>query len=157
MAKTYEPIATTTLSTTSTSVSFTSISGSFTDLVLIIDGSFSAAGGIDTQFNGDTGSNYSRTRIYGTGTSAVSNRSTNAGAISHGYISTSRSNTIINIFNYANTTTYKTSIGRGNAADARVQADVGLWRSTAAITSITLFGGTFQSGTTFTLYGIASA
>jgi len=157
MAATYEPIATTTLGSAQSSVTFSAISGSFTDLVLIIDGSFTAGGGIDTQFNGDTGSNYSRTRIYGTGAGVVSNRSTNAGTISHGYISTSRSNTIINIFNYANTTTYKTSIGRGNAADARVQADVGLWRSTAAITSITLFGGTFTIGTTFTLYGIKAA
>ena len=36
MAKTYEPIATTTLSTATAEVTFSSISGSYTDLVYII-------------------------------------------------------------------------------------------------------------------------
>jgi hypothetical protein len=39
-----------------------------------------------------------------------------------------------------------------------LKASVGLWRNTAAITSITITNaGTYQIGSTFTLYGIASA
>ena len=157
MPATYEPIATNTLTGTSTSVSFTSIPGTYTDLVLVANGSFSAGSGIDTQFNSDTGTNYSRTRVYGDGTSALSGRSTDATAISSGYFGTSQSVTTIQIMNYANTTTYKTLLARGSAASNQVVATVGLWRSTAAITSITLSGGTFASGSTFTLYGVKAA
>ena len=154
MTATYDCIATTTLGSTQTSVSLTSISGSYTDLIIIINGSFSSGSGVDTQFNSDTGTNYSRTRVYGDGTSALSARSTNATAISSGYLGTTQSVTIIQIMNYANTTTYKTLLARGSASGSQVVATAGLWRSTAAITSVTLSGGTFASGSTFTLYGI---
>jgi hypothetical protein len=59
--------------------------------------------------------------------------------------------------NYANTTTFKTHISRSNNSSNFVMATVGLWRSTAAITSITLLtntADTFSVGSTFTLYGI---
>jgi hypothetical protein len=60
--------------------------------------------------------------------------------------------------NYANTSTYKTVLTRSNKYD-RVGAIVGLWRSTAAINSITLtaYSNTYAIGSTFTLYGIAAA
>ena len=45
MAITYEPIATTTLSSAASSVTFSSISGSYTDLVLVIT-SLSCVAGI---------------------------------------------------------------------------------------------------------------
>jgi hypothetical protein len=65
--------------------------------------------------------------------------------------------------NYSNSTTYKTVLGRSNRASSDTAADVGLWRSTSAITRIDLaMGGSFPtnnfaSGSTFTLYGIAAA
>ena len=37
MPITYEPLATTTLSTDTTQIDFTSISGSYTDLILVLD------------------------------------------------------------------------------------------------------------------------
>jgi hypothetical protein len=60
--------------------------------------------------------------------------------------------------NYSNTTTYKTIIARGSGASNEVKAQVNLWRSTSAITSITVYagGGNFNSGASFTLYGIKS-
>jgi hypothetical protein len=70
------------------------------------------------------------------------------------------STSIINVMNYANTTTYKTSISRGNNSANRVRAYVALWRNTAAITSIQIITNgaiNFATGSTFTLYGIASA
>jgi hypothetical protein len=62
--------------------------------------------------------------------------------------------------NYANTTTYKTVLTRANAAASGVDASVGLWGSTAAITSITFdlpLVRTISTGSTFTLYGIKAA
>jgi hypothetical protein len=57
MAKTYEPIATTTLSSAQSSVTFSSISGSYTDLVLVSN--VSGSGGnanLRVTLNSDTGS-----------------------------------------------------------------------------------------------------
>ena len=62
--------------------------------------------------------------------------------------------------NYANTTTYKTTLVRHNNVSQTVSAVVNLWRSTSAITSITLSNESatnFDVGATFTLYGILKA
>jgi hypothetical protein len=157
MAITYTPIATNTLASTSTSVTLSSIAGTYTDLVLIIAGTSNTLAAIDTQFNGDTATNYSRTVMSGNGTTASSSRSSSVAAIPTGLIDTTQSVTIINIMNYSNTTTYKTIIARGNTASSQVNTNIGLWRSTAAISSVTLSGLTFQIGTSFTLYGIKAA
>jgi hypothetical protein len=63
--------------------------------------------------------------------------------------------------NYANTTTYKTIISRGDSAGFWNIANVALWRKTPeAITSITVFPAGLNNwiaGSTFTLYGITAA
>jgi hypothetical protein len=61
--------------------------------------------------------------------------------------------------NYSNTTTNKTVLVQRTDAAKEANAQVGLWRSTAAINTIQLGldSGTFNSGTVLTLYGIASA
>jgi hypothetical protein len=63
--------------------------------------------------------------------------------------------------NYANTTTYKTVLQRGNNLNGLVRADVGLWRKTPeAINSIYVYvygGANLDAGMTLTLYGIKSA
>lgn len=166
MAATYEPIATTTLGSSQTNITFSSISGSFTDLVLVLNGAF--VGGAETigvQFNSDTGSNYSNTILAGSGSSASSGRSSNQTGLSVGtngyWTTTNEANSIIQIQNYSNNTTYKTALSRSNNASVGVDAIVGLWRSTSAITTIKLYGlysaRSFASGTTATLYGIKAA
>lgn len=163
MPATYEPIATTTLSTNTASVTFSSISGSYTDLVLVINAGTSNASEVDclVRLNDDTGSNYSNTYLYGNGTSAVSGRNTNGNVGSAGYPirPTLVSNIITQFQNYSNTTTYKTFIGKGGAADSMYLTTVNLWRNTAAITKILIYpsSGNFLSGSTFTLYGIKAA
>jgi len=158
MPKTYEPIATTTLGSATASYTFSSIPATYTDLVLVANFSKSAAARLDMQFNGDTGSNYSYTRLNGNGTSASSDRLSNFGVIDAGYTDTTISTSIIQINNYANTTTQKTAMIRANASSLNVGLFLGLWRSTAAINSITLGGGNnLQTGSTFTLYGIKAA
>lgn len=161
---TYTPIATTTTSGSQASVTFNSFSG-YTDLILIIaakDSNGSLDGNANITFNSDTGSNYSTTYLYGTGSVAGSTRVSNANntpALVTGSTANNFGTTIVQIMNYSNSTTYKTVLSRGNSAESVLAARVGLWRNTAAITSLTATaaGGSWVNGSTFTLYGIAAA
>jgi hypothetical protein len=167
MPSTYEKIATTTLSSAVASYTFSSISGTYTDLVLVANVQLTSSGqSLLYQFNSDTATNYSLTILKGNGTSATSDRrSTINYQIGAGWdaglpTSSSFATAIINIQNYSNTSTYKTSLARGsNAAGGDVTAAVNMWRNTAAITSLTLYtgSGNLATGSTFTLYGIKSA
>lgn len=167
-SSTYTPIATTTVSGTSTGqITFSSIGGSYTDLVLIASGQLIASTqNLEMRLNSDSGTNYSRTAIWGTGSVASSGRTTSAAQIRldvYAYWGTTSPTTVlVNFMNYSNTTTYKTFLARSNNAGTGVDAEVGLWRSTSAITQIDLYPtvGTsekFAAGSTFTLYGIAAA
>lgn len=165
MALTYEPIATQTLGSATNQVTFSSIPGTYTDLILVQVGGFNpGAGDVYIRFNGDTGNNYSLTALSGSGTAASSTRESNVSRILldvYGYPTSGISNRIVQIMNYSNTTTNKTLLSRANNAATGVDAIVGLWRSTSAITSIDLYAWTstykFDTGSTFTLYGIKSA
>jgi hypothetical protein len=159
MATTYTPIATQTLATATNSLTFSSISGSYTDLMLVFNGTESANQFVAFRLNSDTGSNYSWTRMDGDGTSAYSSRgtSTTFGRLGIGN-PTNRTLTISHFMNYSNSTTNKTVLSRSNTDF--VGALVNLWRNTAAITSITVLtttADTFTVGSTFTLYGIKAA
>jgi len=161
---TYTPIETKTTSGSISTTTFSSISGVYTDLILIVNGGVSTGIDLSVRYNGDTGSNYSVTRLILNNLTPQSNRASSASSMvltDAGGLTTTlgATNQILNIMNYANATTYKTVIFRGNRAAGGLDATVGLWRSTAAITSVTLFlsSGTFTDGTTLTLYGIAAA
>ena len=166
MASTYTPIATTTLGSAQSTVTFSSIPSTYTDLVIISQPKSTAAEGIVyIQFNSIGGTSYSYSYLYGNGTSASSGRGTNAGLgvlSANAYATSTAGNTVFvtNIQNYANTTTYKTYISRGNRIDNQgVEALVGLCRDTSAISSVSfaIGGTTFAAGSTFTLYGIKAA
>lgn len=155
---TYTPIATTTVSSGSYA-EFTSIPSTYTDLVIVWTGTSSNNTGYGIRFNGDSGSNYSLTYLYGDGSTPVSGRDSNTTSINGmGRTGTSVGIGRVNVMNYANTTTYKTAIGRGDLSSQLVIATVGLWRSTAAINAIRLTpeAGNITSAT-FTLYGIKAA
>jgi len=163
---TYTPISTTTLGSAQSSVTFSSFSG-YTDLVIVCANLKNAVQQTPfMQFNSDTGTNYSSTWILGNGSSASSSRLSNSssgiliGDYNIGMSSTVPSTAIIQIQNYSNTTTYKSTLGRYNLTTTEVYAIAGLWRSTSAITSIALNAGgssNWSSGATFTLYGILAA
>jgi hypothetical protein len=162
---TYEPIATTTASGSSTNVTFSSISGSYTDLVLIIANVTAQIDNVGITLNSDTGSNYSRTLINGNGSTATSTRGSNQTYLYTMYKDTAGGDPVMSISqfqNYSNSTTYKTILTRqetNSSGTKSVQAMVSLWRSTSAITSISINSGNanFNSGSTFTLYGITAA
>lgn len=165
MATTYEKIATTTLGSAQSTIEFSSISSAYTDLRLVLVGTMTTADVVRMRFNSDSGNNYSRTYLYGDGTSAVSGRSTNSSSIglatNYNWQSATVNMVEIDIFSYAGST-YKTTLhtesfdlnGSGNVVKV-----VGLWRNTSAINTITFSTGGYQfsSGFTATLYGILKA
>lgn len=165
---TYTAFATQTLGSAASSVTFSSISGAYTDLVLVCNGkATTGTAGLGLQFNADTsggGTNYSTTILEGSGAAAASERYASTFNIRIGWNAywdtTYEGNNIAHIMNYANTTTNKTVLARSNNAARYTEAMVGLWRSTAAISTVTVIatgGPNFDTGSTFTLYGISCA
>ncbi len=158
---TYTPIATQTLGSAAASVTFSSIPQGYTDLVLVINSvAASSTNNMDISFNSDTGANYSRTRLTGDGSGTSSARASSQTSIrltGDGIVTTGRSNHLIQLMNYSNATTFKTVLARANNTAYGLDAVVGLYRSTSAITSfvLTLTASDFGSGSTFSLYGIA--
>jgi hypothetical protein len=162
MPKTYEAIATYTASGTPSSYTFSSIPATYTDLVIVLNLTSTGdnAGGFQWRYNGDTGSNYSWTYFGGNGSSAFSGRNSSQTYIDTAMGTAGNPNVhILQINNYSNTTTNKTSIVRTSSSTTEVGGNVGLWRSTAAINSITFTKATntFVNGSTFTIYGIKAA
>lgn len=174
MALTYDKIATTTLSSAVASVSFTSISSTYTDLVVIASVQGQSAGcNMEIWFNGDgSNTNYSSTVLYGAG-AAGATRNSNQAKIdfgTNGGMPYANSNqfglAVYHIQNYSNSTTYKTVLGtarspNGGYTDApEITFAAGIWRNTAAITSINIGvnnSKTMQIGSTITIYGIKAA
>jgi len=161
---TYSLIASYTIPSSVSSYTFSSIPATFTDLLLVFNGTQATGGGntLYVRCNGDTATNYSCTVLYGTGSVSGSTRGNNLAdglqlaAYIGGLSSTNPAVAYINIMDYANTATYKSSISRSSLASSDTQAAVSLWRSTAAINSLTvrMDSNSIATGTTFKLYGI---
>jgi hypothetical protein len=156
---TYVALDTKTITSAVGSVTFTSINQTYKDLVIAISGNTSyntSADAYQLSFNGAT-TGLSAVRLGGNGTSAYSDRH---GTPYAGWISTAKGADLINIMNYANTTTYKTAVTRSASRGVypQVGATAVLWANTNAITSVTITdtSGNWQVGSTFTLYGVAA-
>jgi len=161
---TYEPIATASPSGTS-DITFSSIPSTYTDLRLVcfmqaVSGTLQPA----LTINGDTGTNYSNTRLVGDGASATSARQTSQTEMTLSNSATATTVPAIftaDFFSYAGSTN-KTVLGVASAdknGSGHVERKVFLWRNTAAITSIKInvYGVNVASGSTITLYGIKAA
>jgi hypothetical protein len=156
MPSTYTPIATTTLGSTASSITMSSIPSTYTDLIVTV--TTTTTGDLTWRINSDTGSNYSQTVIYGYsafGSTRVSNQTShflNYGSNGGNFLA------VLQLNNYSNTTTNKTSLLRDAANGSTTDVMVGLWRSTSAINSLTFIPtSTFAVGTTVTIYGVKSA
>ncbi len=172
----YESIASATGTGSAGNIVFNSIPGTYSALQIRAnardtynDGS-SILLDLQMQFNGDTGSNYTKHFLTGNGSSASASGGTSrttmeVAALPSATATTSMmSGVLIDIQDYASTTKYKTvrsfSGMDGNAANTQyvVTLRSNLWLSTSAITSITLIPATaFTTSTTFALYGIKGA
>jgi hypothetical protein len=119
------------------------------------------------RFNGDSGSNYNAHYLYANGSTVSSGQGSAAPTyFSAGYTATSSTTIpnviILDILDYSNTNKNKTtrSIEGGDAnGSGFVEFESGLWLSTAAITSITLYAtnNNFAQNTRFDLYGISTS
>ena len=163
----FESIATSQPSGTGT-LTFSSIPSTYTHLQLRgIYSASVASRNVLLQFNSDTAGNYSWHELNGNGTSATAS----GGASSTGmYVATAGNTTtntypaafIIDILDYADTNKYKT-IRSLNGADingsGQICLDSGNWRSTSAVSSITVYlnSGNYNSYSHIALYGIKAA
>ena len=163
---TYKPIQSTTLTSAVASITFSGIDQTYTDLVIVGSIGVTAAADIQLTYNNDSTSGlYSHNALGGDGTNVGVARYGSRNNIQldyPGYAQTvlGGTNFIINVQNYSSTTITKISINKfnngGTAVGYGTNLMTGLWRNTAAITSVTLTasGTTFLAGSTFSLYGI---
>ncbi len=157
------------------SIAFSSIPAGFRRLILIVEARTDRADeadGVLVQFNSDTGSNYDYIRFYASSATAATVSAARAATsivIAHAEAANSRASNYapseVVIYNYAETDREKwiSSGITGRMGDVSADADLvagwqrGRWRSTAAITSITILpqvGPNFVAGTKATLYGV---
>lgn len=168
MPATYEPINTTTLGSAQASVTFSSIPTTYTDLVLVCFARTERAATSDNllvRLNSDSTAIYSATDFYGD-TAQGSARSTGNTSWFWAYIPSASQTagtfgtSVMHINDYANTTTFKSAVSTSANANAQVETTANLYRSTSAISSITLLSGTasnLSTGSTFTLFGVKAA
>lgn len=159
----YTAIASQTLGSSASSVTFSSIPGTFRDLVLVAEYTSNTTAALALTMNaGVTGSNvFAR----GNGSTATSGTSTTTPLEFGGSIFSNTSDRAfvkIELFDYAQTDKHKSLLTRLNVATGSNPGTLmaaSRFLSTAAITSLTLvFGGgqQFQSGSTFSLYGVSA-
>ncbi len=172
----YESIATTTVgSGGSATVTFSSIPATYTHLQIrgISKNTENASNSAyDTIiFNSDSGNNYSVHTLRGSGAAVTSDAYTTRANML--YFGTPRSAagvanmfsaSIVDILDYANTSKYKTirvlaGADVNNQTGTTFGLSSGSWRSTSAVTSITIgtSGFNFAQYTQFALYGIKGA
>ena len=158
----YESIATATGTGSSGTITFSSIPATYASLQIRCIANDGDNGQIIMRFNSDTGANYARHNLRGTGSIADAGGTANTTSITNMGWAAGTTNVmgaaIIDIHDYASTT--KTKVARAiTAYDANGTGAIylasGLYNSTTAINSITFFvGGNFNTQTVFALYGI---
>lgn len=168
VATSFESIATTTVGVGGAlSITFSSIPSTYTHLQIRGINKDTGVGSgfqvLGVQFNGDTGSNYSLHRLTGNGTAAAAGAGSNTTTFYTGTTVLNTANTyggfILDILDYANTNKYKTARsldGSDGNGSGEISLRSGSWRSTSAITSITLTttGTLIAQYSSFALYGI---
>ena len=169
----YESIATTTVGAGGAStITFSSIPSTYKHLQIRLIGKNSRAVTSDSTYmyyNGDNSSNlYALHYLYGDGASSGSGGLANRNEMYILYITSANATAnyfgaaVIDILDYADTNKYKTMRQIGgdiynSSALGEFGMSSGLWRNTAAINSITFFGGgsiVFSQYTQIALYGI---
>ena len=164
----FESIATVTAAGGETSLTFSSISQDYSSLQLrwIWQMGNAGATGLWIRPNGVSSASYAYHQLFGNGATANASKSINSSlgmiVASLGYDANYKNVGIFDLIDYASTTKYKTGKAfsgiETNTTDgtSTVRLQSGLFMSTSAVTSLTLYANTdtFGAGSTFALYGI---
>lgn len=167
----FESIATVTASGGETSLSFTSIPSTYKHLQIRGIAKANRTTYVDDlgiRFNSDSGSNYSGHRLYAFGAGSPgadgggNQTQMNIGQIAGSTVNNSQGmgGVIVDVLDYANANKYKTIkviSGYDDNGQGGLQFASGNWRSTSAISTITLLpliGTSFNQYTSFALYGL---
>lgn len=159
MATAITALANVTLASATNVITFSSINSGFQDLYLVITPiAPTTGGGVTLRFNSDTGTNYNRTAMWGTGSSASSG-STNGNSLGYfGGDSTSQAVITLHVFDYSATNKYKNFLSKSSQTNSgqRVETSFGTWKGTSAITSVSIINDSqnFSVGATFSLFGV---
>ena len=176
MPNTFELIASSTVGAGGAlTIDFSSIPSTFTDLCVLVSArnALDVQGDMGLRLNANSGANYSRRTLLGTGTGAASGSSSGDTLLTRAGVATGTDctastfcNSTIYIPNYAGSTNKSISIDsvtENNATLAYAQMVAGLWSQTAAINQITLYVNsanllnTFAQYSTAYLYGVKNA
>jgi len=152
ITKTYRPLQTLTLSGSATSVTFSNIPNSYSDLILIYNGTTTANIGVSATLNGDT-ANQQRTFMYGSGGTKDGGTGGPREVI---YSSTTMTTAIVEFLDYSATDKHKMILCRSGAAGVITLASINTWQSLTALNSISISpnSGSFSLNSTFSLYGV---
>ena len=164
---TYVPLATYTVTgSADASVDFVSIPATYRDLILVVGNmSTTAANTVYARLNGDTGSNYSYViaGTNGAGGSYSISSATQTGMFFGGAVvgtnTSGVSQSILQIMDYSATDKHTTGLSRYSNPAGELDMAATRWANTDAVNSVTcvvLPSGSYNVGTTFSLYGIAS-
>lgn len=172
MATTMRLIQKVTLSASANSVTFSSLDAlPFTDLLLVSSARNTSTSddSLNARFNSDSGSNYPKKFLYGTG-SSVGNVGNTATYAHIGFTTLSNQTTstfgssesyIPNYQGSAYKSISYTGTEENNATTSHIVMGACTWNSTSGISSITLYTAgsvaDFASGSSFFLYGITKA
>lgn len=163
-----ELISTQVLASTAATVTFSSIPQTYKHLQLRITNRDSGAVTVNYMaymwLNGDNAANYSYHELTGSGT-AVTSSATTGQPSGIAISSPGNSNTtgifgsaIVDVLDYTSTSKYKTwrSLTGAVGASKTIELNSSLWRSTAAVTSLTIqsSGSGSVAGSRFSLYGV---
>ena len=158
----YDSISSITLSASASSIVFSGIPSTYTHLQIrsICFGSVNDEN-LYIRFNSDSASNYARHYLEGNGANANAGATApdTGGVFSNTYSGTSPYVSVCYILDYANGNkfiTLRSLSGRDANGSGTVSLRSSLWRSTSAVTSITILpgSGTLSTNSSFALYGV---
>lgn len=171
MPSTYTLISSNVLSSSAASVTFSAIPSTFTDLVLRLSlrhDDVNPTALYKINFNNDSTSIYSWTRLRGNGSATAGSTTPNTTYVYGGIIdaNSATANTFASVEIYVPSYTVNQnrpvsviSSQENNDVNATTDAIAGLYRSTTAVSRIDLgtVSGNFMAGSSFYLYGIKNS
>lgn len=162
---TYDPIASTTLSSSASIVTFSSIPSDYRDLIIVADKVRAVLSGrtFFMRINGSTSGIYNLVYMLGNGSTASSAATSGDTRhrlypFSHPAVPGQEPTYRIQLMDYSVTDKHKSGLVRTDNWDAATIAYATRWADTSAITSVSfaMDSGDIAAGATFALYGVSA-